>query len=224
MVLRTAEAGPGQLTFRRQRRCLAAPLPSSGATRVAYRHVIKSISFVYNLIRRFLGPRVRTAVLRKNRLMSSRQGWRRARSQTLGTSLARYRTLVGRAALSRDVPRLERFAHRFMPRRPRLDRSRSFGRSSSHRVCGETVLARASFNYSVFNRRRDQLSGRAVGQERLELSTPRLSSACSNQLSYWPLCTQDCEGMSWAKVSFVGPIRPVLLGGWRRSTRSLKTE
>ena len=25
-----------------------------------------------------------------------------------------------------------------------------------------------------------------VGQERLELSTPRLSSVCSNQLSYWP--------------------------------------
>ena len=25
-----------------------------------------------------------------------------------------------------------------------------------------------------------------VGQERLELSTSRLSSACSNQLSYWP--------------------------------------
>ncbi len=26
-----------------------------------------------------------------------------------------------------------------------------------------------------------------VGQERFELSTPRLSSVCSNQLSYWPL-------------------------------------
>jgi hypothetical protein len=26
-----------------------------------------------------------------------------------------------------------------------------------------------------------------VGQERLELSTPRLSSVCSNQLSYWPI-------------------------------------
>ena len=25
-----------------------------------------------------------------------------------------------------------------------------------------------------------------MGQERLELSTPRLSSVCSNQLSYWP--------------------------------------
>jgi hypothetical protein len=31
---------------------------------------------------------------------------------------------------------------------------------------------------------RDQL---AVGQERFELSTPRLSSVCSNQLSYWPV-------------------------------------
>ena len=36
-----------------------------------------------------------------------------------------------------------------------------------------------------------QLSSRpalllVVGQERLELSTPRLSSVCSNQLSYWP--------------------------------------
>jgi hypothetical protein len=26
-----------------------------------------------------------------------------------------------------------------------------------------------------------------VGQERFELSTPRLSSVCSNQLSYWPV-------------------------------------
>ena len=30
-----------------------------------------------------------------------------------------------------------------------------------------------------------------VGQERLELSTSRLSSACSNQLSYWPLKIQS---------------------------------
>jgi hypothetical protein len=28
--------------------------------------------------------------------------------------------------------------------------------------------------------------GRGVGQARFELATPRLSSACSNQLSYWP--------------------------------------
>ena len=28
-----------------------------------------------------------------------------------------------------------------------------------------------------------------VGLERFELSTPRLSSVCSNQLSYWPVPT-----------------------------------
>ena len=32
----------------------------------------------------------------------------------------------------------------------------------------------------------DPSSGVRVGQARLELATPRLSSACSNQLSYWP--------------------------------------
>ena len=31
-----------------------------------------------------------------------------------------------------------------------------------------------------------QLISAGVGQERFELSTPRLSSVCSNQLSYWP--------------------------------------
>ena len=30
-----------------------------------------------------------------------------------------------------------------------------------------------------------------VGQERFELSTPRLSSACSNQLSYWPFVSRE---------------------------------
>jgi hypothetical protein len=113
-------------------------------------------------------------------MMSSRQGWRRARSQTLGTSLARYRTLVGRAALSRDVPRLERFAHRFMPRPAALDRSSAFGRSSSHRIaCGETVLARASFNYSVFS---GFVAGDRPGDvedEGIEPSTLGLQSQCS---------------------------------------------
>jgi hypothetical protein len=30
-----------------------------------------------------------------------------------------------------------------------------------------------------------------VGQERFELSTPRLSSVCSNQLSYWPFSSRE---------------------------------
>ena len=30
-----------------------------------------------------------------------------------------------------------------------------------------------------------------VGLDRVELSTPRLSSACSNQLSYWPFCSRE---------------------------------
>ena len=34
-------------------------------------------------------------------------------------------------------------------------------------------------------------SSRPVGQERFELSTPRLSSVCSNQLSYWPLSLRE---------------------------------
>jgi|SRR5688572_3854219 hypothetical protein len=38
--------------------------------------------------------------------------------------------------------------------------------------------------YSVINCHWEWL--RRVGQARLELATPRLSSACSNQLSYWP--------------------------------------
>jgi hypothetical protein len=34
---------------------------------------------------------------------------------------------------------------------------------------------------------RTRRAGQNVGQERFELSTPRLSSVCSNQLSYWPV-------------------------------------
>ena len=33
----------------------------------------------------------------------------------------------------------------------------------------------------------EHAAARPVGQERFELSTPRLSSVCSNQLSYWPV-------------------------------------
>ncbi len=49
------------------------------------------------------------------------------------------------------------------------------------------VLARASFAILFSRSSRKRCYYRAVGQERLELSTPRLSSVCSNQLSYWPL-------------------------------------
>ena len=38
----------------------------------------------------------------------------------------------------------------------------------------------------LFNCHRRAFARRPVGQGRLELPTPRLSSACSNQLSYWP--------------------------------------
>ena len=59
-----------------------------------------------------------------------------------------------------------------------------------------TVL-HTSFIYSIVN-----AFDVPVGQERLELSTPRLSSVCSNQLSYWPvaasvsqdrLASEECE-------------------------------
>jgi hypothetical protein len=52
-----------------------------------------------------------------------------------------------------------------------------------------SFVLRTSFNYSIFRFFAAQaryLQLARVGQERLELSTPRLSSACSNQLSYWP--------------------------------------
>ena len=49
-------------------------------------------------------------------------------------------------------------------------------------VCISFVL-RTSFIYSVVSETSIQAG---VGQERFELSTPRLSSVCSNQLSYWP--------------------------------------
>ena len=46
-------------------------------------------------------------------------------------------------------------------------------------------MLRTSFNYSII--RSDGVDSAGVGQERFELSTPRLSSVCSNQLSYWPV-------------------------------------
>ena len=45
-------------------------------------------------------------------------------------------------------------------------------------------MLRTSFIYSVVSGTSSVSAG--VGQERFELSTPRLSSVCSNQLSYWP--------------------------------------
>ena len=51
---------------------------------------------------------------------------------------------------------------------------------------GVCVLDRASHFVQLFSFQ-GQHSCWSVGQERLELSTPRLSSVCSNQLSYWPV-------------------------------------
>ena len=50
---------------------------------------------------------------------------------------------------------------------------------------GHSFVLRSSFNYSLFRLTSSSLA--RVGQARLELATPRLSSACSNQLSYWPV-------------------------------------
>ena len=47
-------------------------------------------------------------------------------------------------------------------------------------------LVRASHFVQLFSFQ-GQSADWLVGQERLELSTPRLSSVCSNQLSYWPI-------------------------------------
>ena len=71
------------------------------------------------------------------------------------------------------------------------------------------VLSRASFIYSIVSDCSNSaaLSSCAValrplqvGQERLELSTPRLSSVCSNQLSYWPL-VQSVSQSRIAKIT-----------------------
>ena len=54
-------------------------------------------------------------------------------------------------------------------------------------LCGtRSFVLRTSFIYSIVTDRLS-LSQVRVGQERFELSTPRLSSVCSNQLSYWPV-------------------------------------
>ena len=47
-----------------------------------------------------------------------------------------------------------------------------------------------------------------VGQERFELSTPRLSSVCSNQLSYWPLSFRFFSRTSQWFKKCVGPSKP----------------
>jgi hypothetical protein len=81
--------------------------------------------------------------------------------------------------------------------------------SSSPRSCLLSQRARSCFalrsSIQLSGRSSGQFAGRAnrpdsrspacpaysraepVGQERFELSTPRLSSVCSNQLSYWPV-------------------------------------
>ena len=46
-----------------------------------------------------------------------------------------------------------------------------------------SFVLRTSFNYLIIKASKPA----GVGQERFELSTPRLSSVCSNQLSYWPV-------------------------------------
>src|SRR6185369_14970991 len=48
-------------------------------------------------------------------------------------------------------------------------------------------LVRASHFVQLFNYQDRRNSVGRVGQERFELSTPRLSSVFSNQLSYWPV-------------------------------------
>jgi hypothetical protein len=134
---------------------------------------------VYNVIRRSL---VRT--------WERRADCPRLRSQTLGHHTPAGLTHVGRRRCCLVVSKTRAIRTSFscapQPQGLELD-----------------MLARASFNYSIFIVAATQ--GRAVGQERFELSTPRLSSVCSNQLSYWP---------AWA------PARRQV----RRLTRSLKTE
>jgi hypothetical protein len=56
--------------------------------------------------------------------------------------------------------------------------------------CIDTLVLHTSFYSSV-------IRFGPVGQARLELATPRLSSACSNQLSYWP-----------GRPIAIGPSRP----------------
>ena len=60
----------------------------------------------------------------------------------------------------------------------------SSSRNASRR---DRVLVRASHFVQLFDFQDRRYSAGRVGQERLELSTPRLSSVCSNQLSYWPV-------------------------------------
>jgi hypothetical protein len=56
--------------------------------------------------------------------------------------------------------------------------------ATASRLRTSSFVLRTSFIYSIF---KSQLRPAGlVGQERFELSTPRLSSVCSNQLSYWP--------------------------------------
>ena len=56
---------------------------------------------------------------------------------------------------------------------------------TSNEVARSDLLTYASHFVQLFNcHQASVLAG--VGQARFELATPRLSSACSNQLSYWP--------------------------------------
>ena len=108
-------------------------------------------------------------------------GYAATKIQTLWCALS-----APKGRLSRVTPRLERFAHSLLA--PGADGrcASSCARAWSSRPGRARVLARASFNYSIFRFVARAYCFRTVGQERLELSTPRLSSVCSNQLSYWP--------------------------------------
>ena len=60
--------------------------------------------------------------------------------------------------------------------------SNTLGRQSSSSSVRSCFALRSTIQLSA----ESSISELAVGQERFELSTPRLSSVCSNQLSYWP--------------------------------------
>ncbi len=55
-----------------------------------------------------------------------------------------------------------------------------------------------------------------VGPDGLEPSTPRLSSACSNQLSYEPTVEKASWAEAWIGPSFAGPTEGILrqAKGW----------
>jgi hypothetical protein len=77
------------------------------------------------------------------------------------------------------------------PRRSTFDSSKSHVRvaaACSHEQAAALLTVHSLFVQTIqFSRvPSGQVTRLAVGQERFELSTPRLSSVCSDQLSYWP--------------------------------------